>query len=176
MELTTNPFTVFETLSSKEELEQFRVKMSEGGFTPFRLFLERFRDWLKSYEDAGCERTSELLRTARELFPEPGAFSPSWASIWDEFESICFHKQTVFEAIPASEREGEWQVLIDNPYTNSELVCYPSLSFIEGAYMYAYFRTDLKQNEYIRLQKIQNVIMAFGSDREELSAGAHSNK
>lgn len=163
----TNPFDLFVKAASEEELQQFRQTVVEGGFTPFRLFLEGFRDKLKQFEDGECERVNQWIATAKRLFPEPGRFSPSWAEIWNEFEQIAQVKQTVLESIVGPEREGEWQILIDNPYTNSDLVCYPSLSFLEGAYMYAYFRTDLKQNEYIRLQKIQNVIMAFGSERSE---------
>ncbi|MEK8128424.1 hypothetical protein WMW72_10960 [Paenibacillus filicis] len=161
----TNPYITFEKAASEEELLQFQQKVTEGGFTAFRLFLEGFRSKLKEYVDQECTAVAERLATARRLFPEPTRFSPSWAAIWDEFEEIIAYKLTVLQSIQGEERDGEWQILIDNPYTNSDLVCYPSLTFFEGAYMYAYFRSDLKQNEFIRLQKIQTVILAFGSER-----------
>ncbi|WP_141334770.1 hypothetical protein [Paenibacillus sp. tmac-D7] len=165
----TTPFSIFEQASTDQELQQFRQTVVEGGFTAFRLFLEGFRDLLKRFEDGEIERVNRLLAAARQLFPEPGRFSPSWVDIWNEFEQIAQFKQTVLESIVGDDRAGEWQILIDNPYTNTDLACYPSLTFLEGAYLYAYFRSDLKQNEFIRLQKIQNVIMAFGSERSEPS-------
>lgn len=59
---------------------------------------------------------------------------------------------------------AEWQVLIDNPYSNQHIAVYPALSFQEAIYLYAYFRTSLEQNEYIRLQKIETVITNTGAD------------
>ncbi len=165
--MKTNPFADFEAADTEQELAAFRESIQSQGFTAFRLLLEGFRDRLKLFSDGDISSVSELLERARRMFPEPETFSPSWVNIWDEYERIASYKQTVLETIPPGEREGEWQVLLDNPYTNSDLVCYPGLGFLEGAYLYAYFRSDLKQNEYIRLQKIQNLVMAFGSERQE---------
>ncbi|CAG7621350.1 hypothetical protein PAESOLCIP111_02335 [Paenibacillus solanacearum] len=162
--MQSNPFTVFEQAGSEQALEQFRQSIVSEGFSGFRKFLDGFRDRLKRFDETEAETTAALLDCARKLFPAPVQFSPSWANVWKEFEQIIGYKRMVLDSVPAEERVGEWQILLDNPFTNSDIVCYPSLSFIEGAYMYAYFRTDLKQNEFIRLQKIQNVIMAFGSD------------
>ncbi|KEQ27424.1 hypothetical protein [Paenibacillus tyrfis] len=171
--MNTNPFADFKAAGTEQELAVFRESIQSQGFTAFRLLLEGFRDRLKQFSDGDIAAVNKLLAQAKQLFPEPGTFSPSWVNIWDEFERIAAYKQTVLETIPVEEREGEWQVLLDNPYTNSDLVCYPGLSFLEGAYLYAYFRSDLKQNEYIRLQKIQNLVMAFGSERQE---AANQNK
>ncbi|PUA35859.1 hypothetical protein C8Z91_28205 [Paenibacillus elgii] len=171
--MNTNPFADFEAAGTAQELAAIQESIRTQGFTSFRLLLEGFRDRLKQFSDGDIASVNKLLAQAKQLFPEPETFSPSWRSIWDEFERIAAYKQTVLETIPAEEREGEWQVLLDNPYTNSDLVCYPGLSFLEGAYLYAYFRSDLKQNEYIRLQKIQNLVMAFGSERQE---AANKNK
>lgn len=165
--MTTNPFALFEAATTEHELIQFQEFVRNAGFTAFRMFIDGFRDRLKTYEDAETGEIRRLLETAKRLFPEPREFSPSWDRIWEEYEHIVTYKQTVLETIPEADREGEWQILLDNPYTNADLVCYPNLSFMEGAYMYAYFRVDLKNNEYIRLQKIQNIIMAFGSERHE---------
>ncbi|TVY07253.1 hypothetical protein [Paenibacillus cremeus] len=159
-----NPFAVFEQASSEQELEQFQSLIQKEGFTAFRHFLDGFRERLKGFDETEIEKITTLLERAKQLFPVPGHFSPVWQVVWNEFEQLIAYKITVLESIPQADRDGEWQILIDNPFTNSDIVCYPSLSFIEGAYMYAYFRTDLKQNEYIRLQKIQNLIMAFGSE------------
>ncbi|WP_159887931.1 hypothetical protein [Paenibacillus puerhi] len=160
----TNPFVKFEQAASEDELQQFQQMIVEGGFTAFRRFLDGFRIKLKEYVDEEYAEMSDRIAAAKRLFPEPARFSPSWAHIWDEFEAIHTYKRTVLETIATENRDGEWQILIDNPYTNADLVCYPSLTFLEGAYMYAYFRADLKQNEFIRLQKIETVILAFGSE------------
>lgn len=165
--MNTNPFALFEAAITEDAQIHFQESILKGGFTPFRLFIDEFRERLKRYEDHESANINRLVALAKELFPEPQVFSPAWAHIWEEYELIVTYKQTVLETIPVDQREGEWQIILDNPYTNSDLVCYPNLSFMEGAYMYAYFRTDLKNNEYIRLQKIQNVIMAFGSERTE---------
>ncbi|MBP1155669.1 MULTISPECIES: hypothetical protein [unclassified Paenibacillus] len=165
--MNTNPFDLFEAAINEDEQRQFQELILKGGFTAFRLFIDGFRERLKHYEEHEHVNISRLIASAKELFPEPQAFSPAWAHIWEEYEFIVTYKQTVLETIPSDQREGEWQIILDNPYTTSDLVCYPNLSFMEGAYMYAYFRSDLKNNEYIRLQKIQNLIMAFGSERTE---------
>jgi hypothetical protein len=34
---------------------------------------------------------------------------------------------------------------------------------MRAAYLYSYFRPQMKKNEYIRLQKVQQVIMHYGS-------------
>lgn len=168
--MNTNLFDLFEAATTETELNTFQDTIRKGGFTSFRLFIDGFRERLKRCEDNDMANMRRLVTLAKKLFPQPQLFSPAWAQIWDEYELIVTYKLTVLETVPADQRDGEWQIILDNPYTNSDLICYPGLSFLEGAYMFAYFRTDLKNNEYIRLQKIQHVIMAFGSERAE-SAG-----
>lgn len=72
-------------------------------------------------------------------------------------------KIQVLQTIHKEDRDGEWQVIIDNPFAIQEVVCYPALNFLDAAYLYAYFRPDLEKNEYLRLQKIQTLVMEFGS-------------
>lgn len=162
MELTTNLFDRFAETSDEHELSAIREQLEAGGYSDFYRFLEHFRERLKRYGDEEAEQIRDLIQKARETFPNPGSISPSWQDIWGEFACIHEHKTQVLKKIPASEREGEWQILIDNPYTNREIACYPGLSFEEAAYLYGYFHHDLNQNEYIRLQKIQTVIMDYG--------------
>lgn len=165
--MKTNPFVQFEQADNEELLREFQERIRKDGFTGFRLFLEGFKEKLKRFDEPELAQMQSLIARAKQLFPEPGAFSPSWVKVWDDFEHMIAFKGLVFETIAEPEREGEWQIILDNPYTHQDIVCYPGLTFLEGAFLYAYFRTDLKQNEYIRLQKIQNVIMAFGSERPE---------
>lgn len=165
--MNNNPFAQFEAADTAELQQQLQDKVQSDGFTGLRLLLEGFKERLKRYSEPEQAHMEALIARAKRLFPKPGDFSPSWVSIWDDFEKMIAFKRFVFESVTPDGRDGEWQVIIDNPYTHQDIVCYPGLDFLDGAFLYAYFRTDLKQNEYIRLQKIQNVIMAFGSERAE---------
>ncbi|MFC5648481.1 hypothetical protein ACFPYJ_04945 [Paenibacillus solisilvae] len=138
------------------------------GFTALRRLLDEFRDYLRRFTDNEGERAEELLLFASTAIPEPGRISPSWAYIWQEYERIIRTKRYLFQTIPAADRDGEWQVLLDNPHSNQNIAVYPALTFLESIYMFAYFRTDLTNNEYIRLQKIANVVTFTGADQEGL--------
>lgn len=100
------------------------------------------------------------------MLPNPGQVSPSWANIWKEYDSIIRTKRFVLGSIPAAAREGEWQVLLDNPHSNQNIAVYPGLTFMEAIYMFAYFRSDMMPSEYIRLQKIDTLLTFTGTDRE----------
>ena len=97
------------------------------------------------------------------VFPEPSQYSPSFQFVWNELHTIFENKLQILHTVPIEEREGEWQILSDNPHTHREILCIPELNFLEAAYYYGYYRVDLKRNEYIRLQKVHNVHMEFGS-------------
>jgi hypothetical protein len=71
----------------------------------------------------------------------------------------------VLSCIPAEDRAGEWQVLIDNPYVPQQVVCYPALTFLDAAYMYGYFQRELKPHECLRLQKVTHLLIKNG-DKE----------
>jgi hypothetical protein len=151
-----------------EEPEQaFKSAMEASGYFSFYKFAEDFRNGLKSYSDADITHYGHKLDRARSLFPTPEQFSPSWGVLWEEFGIIFHAKNEALSAIPVSARDGEWQVLIDNPYTHQQVVCYPSLAFLEAAYMYGYFQRDLKPHECLRLQKVTELLLAYG--RKEAS-------
>ncbi|NBC68123.1 hypothetical protein GT003_03825 [Paenibacillus sacheonensis] len=163
-----NYFAQLKELRTGSDLEAFGESMRQAGFTPMRKFLDEFRVYLRAYEDAECGAAAELLRRAMKAVPEPGRMSPSWTYIWREYDGIVRTKAQIFRDIPASSRDGEWQVLLDNPFSNQNIAVYPGLTFIEAAYMFAYFRTELANNEYIRLQKIATVITVSGADSDGL--------
>ena len=71
-------------------------------------------------------------------------------------------KVYVYRKVPPGDREGEWQILMDNPYTNQEVVCYPGLTFDDAANLFAYFRPNLVKNEYLRMQKVSTAITEHG--------------
>lgn len=158
----TNPFEVFEQIDSEQSLAAFAEEIKAKGFTGFRLFLEGFTEKLKSFEEEETDRMLKLLSYAKSAFPVPANFSPVWQVVWNEYETIITTKAKVLKDIPGAEREGEWQIIIDNPFTNQDIVCYPGMPFLHAAYMFAYFRVDLKKNEFLRLQKIVSCITEFG--------------
>jgi hypothetical protein len=149
---------------AEEESEQtFKSAMEEAGYFAFYKFAEDFRNGLKSYSDADINHYRHKIDRARSLFPTPERFSPSWSVLWEEFEIIFNSKNDALSAIPADSRDGEWQVLIDNPYTHQPVVCYPNLVFLEAAYMYGYFKRDLKPHECLRLQKVAELLLSYGN-------------
>ncbi|MFC4777745.1 hypothetical protein ACFO9Q_13185 [Paenibacillus sp. GCM10023252] len=145
----------------RQALVVLGAELRAGGFSEVRRFLEDFRTFLRAYEDEGMEQAAGLLSLARQVLPDPGKISPSWKDIWQEFETIISVKNSTLRELEAGavSRDGEWQVLLDNPYTHQDIVVYPALSFLEAVYLFAYFRHGLAPNEYIRLQKINNIIV-----------------
>ncbi|XEC92536.1 hypothetical protein AB6A23_14105 [Paenibacillus tarimensis] len=157
-------FAAFCGLDRDDRLNSFGAELCKEGFTAVRRFLDDFRTYLRSYEDHQSEEASRLVARGRAALPEPKRISPSWADIWEEYAGIVKVKNSVLHQIPAGRRDGEWQVLLDNPYTNQNIVVYPAMTFLESAYLYAYFRIGLTENEYIRLQKVDTVISESGRD------------
>ncbi|WP_258171299.1 hypothetical protein [Paenibacillus sp. R14(2021)] len=155
-------------VKSDEAVDAVGLELQAAGFTPIRRFLDAFRLYLRNYEEHECRRAEVLLKRAMKALPEPGRFSPSWTYIWREFDGIVRTKEQVFRDIPAADRGGEWQVLLDNPFSNQNIAVYPGLTFLEAAYMFAYFGTELANNEYIRLQKIATVLTFSGADSSGL--------
>jgi hypothetical protein len=151
-------------LEQPEELADFGRRLAEQGFTTVRRFLEEIREYLRTYMDEEAEMAATVVQRALTALPTPGRISPSWQNIWQELQGIVRYKQEVLRSIPPETRSGEWQVLLDNPYSHQHIAVYPGLTFQEAAYMYAYFRTDLEPNEYIRLQKVETVIFHTGAD------------
>ena len=145
------------------QLKQLSQELLQGGYSAVFRFVEQFRERIKTFGDEEIEKMQQLITKGETFLPEPGAVSPSWQDLWEHFRLVTDYKINALKTIPASERDGEWQVLLDNPYTHQDIVCYPGLTFAEAAYLYGYFRSDLKKNEYIRMQKVQNLIMEFGS-------------
>ncbi|GIQ67717.1 hypothetical protein DUZ99_11635 [Xylanibacillus composti] len=149
-----------EEAATEEEKLTLGGIVAKEGYTLFYEWLESFKDKIKHYEEAEAEHISRLLKLAEEVIPNPGLISPSWSHIWEQLQRMIAAKNEVLKQVPQTERNGEWQVILDNPYSNDPIVCYPHLSFMEGAYLYGYFRADLLKNEYVRLQKIMTLIQS----------------
>jgi len=157
-----NPFSLFEQAKPGPQLQELAARIRQEGHSCFRRFIDSFTAAIKAAQDGEFERIDRLIAQAQTLFPIPAEFSPSWQKIWDELREMNANKQSVLAAIPAGDRSGEWQIIIDNPKAIQEVVCYPALPFLDAANLYAYFRPQLDKNEYIRLQKIQTVIQQVG--------------
>jgi len=153
---------LFVNAETDRDCELVRQRIEEGGYSGFNELLDHLKHQLKLCDETTMDGVQAALAKAKEMIPQPGKISPSWEYIWEEMERFLRYKQEVFSRVPHTEREGEWQIVMDNPFTNDNIVCYPGLSFTEGAYLYAYFRDRLRDNEYIRLQKVVHVIVTEG--------------
>jgi hypothetical protein len=155
-------FEQFQLAKTIVEYNELRTMFEHGGYSLFSQLLEGLKEYLIKCDETMLEQAKQLIVKGREIVPHPVVISPSWEKVWGEMELLIFHKGEALRSIPLSEREGEWQIIMDNPFTNEGISCYPALSFSDAAYLYAYFRKDLRKNEYIRLQKIMNVVMSHG--------------
>ena len=161
--MNRNQWQQLELGISEEELATWKASIDEGGYSAFHMLLEGFKHKLKHLQESNEQAIFSWIRKAREIFPEPEKFSPSWAHVWEEMQQIAETKAKLLHTVSPTEREGEWQIILDNPHTIQEVVCHPGLTFDEASYLYSYFRPGLQKNEYIRLQKIQSIIMEVGS-------------
>ncbi|MDF2926869.1 MAG: hypothetical protein K0R57_5783 [Paenibacillaceae bacterium] len=144
------------------EYAALRQEYKQGGYSMFSELLEGLRQLLLSSEEGTMAQVQDAVAKGRAIIPDPGSISPSWERVWDDYERCIEYKREALAAIAPEDREGEWQIVMDNPFTNDGIACYPALSFAEAAYLYAYFRKDLKKNEYLRLQKIINLLTTEG--------------
>ncbi|MFC5403637.1 hypothetical protein [Cohnella soli] len=153
---------------NSSQLEQtYKEAMEKAGYFAFYTFVEDFRNGLRGYADSEIELFARLLARSRELFPLPERFSPSWGGLWDEFEMIIAAKNEALASVSATERDGEWQIILDNPYSHNSVVCYTALPFLEASYLYGYFQRDLKPHELLRLQRVSVILQTNG--RKEAS-------
>lgn len=148
--------------SSVEDIETLKQEYKAGGYSMFNELLEGLKSLLTMADEEQMIQVKELVLKGKLVIPDPGAISPSWERIWEDYEKYIVRKMDALSAVKPELRGGEWQIVMDNPYTNEGIACYPSLSFVEAAYLYAYFRKDLKKNEYLRLQKIVNLLSTEG--------------
>lgn len=158
---------LYEQLSRSQEAEwtQLRAYIEKEGYGAFRNLVDEFKSAIKKATDIDEEEVSARIEAAERMFPEPAKFSPTWQIIWRELRDMLRWKVYIYREVPPNDREGEWQILMDNPFTNQEVVCYPCLTFDESANLFAYFRPNLESNEYLRLQKVSTAITENGGGR-----------
>ena len=158
-----NPYEHLIKASSIEQLKELQQLLKIEGYSYFRRILDGLKDQLKAFTDDDIDDFILIFNKAKQCVPQPGRISPAWETIWSELEQIMTYKIELLQSIPLAERVGEWQIIMDNPYTNQEVVCYPNLTFLDAAYLYGYFRPLLEKNEYIQVQKVQNILTVLGS-------------
>jgi len=144
------------------ELEEWSGRVAGAGYAAVRRMIAYAEKRIEAFADGEKESVERMLDRCRRLGPLPGGVSPAWETVWDRLHRMLEAKDAVLKSVPPEERDGEWQIVMDNPYTTAEVVCYPGLTFLRAAYLYGYFVPELKQNEYIRVQKVRTVIMHFG--------------
>ncbi|WP_409341173.1 hypothetical protein [Paenibacillus sp. MBLB4367] len=148
---------------TQDDAEQLRKTFEQGGYSLFSELLNELKSKLTMCDETLIGEMKHCVAKGKRIVSQPESISPAWEGIWNKLEKQIELKEFVLGQIPQEERAGEWQIVMDNPFTNDGIVCYPALSFIEAAYLYAYFRVDLKKTEYIRLQKVISLIVTQGS-------------
>jgi hypothetical protein len=148
-----------DTHQQKEELTGILKSQGYSFINEWIIQLEKEIKWL---EEKDLSRLQELLRKAEDILPEPEQHSPLWRNLWREIKLILIYKMRVFVKVEESERDGEWQVILENPASNEGLTTHAHLTFSEAAYLYAKFRKDLAVKEHISLQRVKTFIAENG--------------
>src|SRR5690554_4161007 len=123
-----SPFELFLKAETEQQTIELQDLMNKGGYSVFYIFLESFKKHIQLFRDDDAELMKALVARGRAMLPNPGAMSPSWTYIWDKLDNMISYKLRVLLAVAQDDRNGDWQVLIDNPSTNREVACYPGLT------------------------------------------------
>src|SRR5690349_15040200 len=89
-----------------------------GGYSAFSDLLDGLKRLMAEAQEEQALRLEELVLKGRKMIPDPGAISPSWETIWEDFDRYIAYKLEAMARVAASDREGEWQIVMNNPYTN----------------------------------------------------------
>lgn len=147
-------FTEFINVNTPEAQSALLDKIVSTGYTHLRYLVDEMKDAIRRAEDEDFPLLTKWIAQARQMIPDPSQISPYYQAVWDQLAKILAYKQEAFHQIAKDQRQGEWQIVYNNPNTNDDLLCIPSLSFAEAAYLYAKYRLDLKKAEILRLQKV----------------------
>lgn len=157
-----NSFQFFEQATDAGEKAALKTFMDEGNYSHFSVIVNQMRERIRHADEQQLDKLSGLIDKGEQIFPEPEKYSPSWDGLWQDYRTLVDYKASVLRSVPEQDRDGEWQVLMDNPFTTEGIVCYTSLGFLEAAYMFAYFRQGLQKTEHLRLQKVVNKLVYQG--------------
>ncbi|MFV9510038.1 hypothetical protein [Tepidibacillus sp. LV47] len=155
-------FEDFKSLMTEEDRQDFKKAVEQAGFAAFNELNRSFYDELKKLEENGFETMEEWIELGRKLFPDLTQFSPSWEFFWDEISQIYQNKKEFYQLVPKEERNGEWQVLFDNPFSTDGIVCHTGKNFAEATYLAAKYQLSMKKAEILKLQKVSQTIIKRG--------------
>ncbi|MFX0559830.1 hypothetical protein TEPIDINF_001236 [Tepidibacillus infernus] len=155
-------FEQFTQLSLEEEKIEFKNKLEAVGFTAMNQLIQDFYEKLKNMDELEFDQIKKWLQWGSELFPNLSVISPSWENTWQDLAKIYDVKVGYFMEIPKEQRDGEWQVLFDNPFSTEGVVCHPRKTFNEATYLAAKYQLYMKKAEIVELQKIQLCYMKRG--------------
>ena len=154
--------TFYERFLTTTNEEQLAQEIKSLSYKDIYDWITRLTNELEIASEGEFARLEELIQNAATILPDPQSYSPSWDGIWTELQAILEIKQQVFKKIPPQERDGEWQLLFDNPFSTEGMVNHVNLTFDKAAYMFAKYRKDLAKLEYVSLQKVQRFITENG--------------
>lgn len=155
-------FEEFIKLDTPDKKAEFLDKLLANAYTNLRNLTDQLTESIRKAEEADFPVIAGWIQQARHLIPDPHQISPYYQSVWDKLLKVLTYKQEAFMSFAQDHRDGEWQIVFNNPNTHDELLCIPSLTFTEACYMFAKYRTDLKQNEILRLQKVTDHLTTTG--------------
>lgn len=150
-------------IRTDEQKLSFKKNIENIGFSALNRLILSFYDKLKFMEEKEFKEVKRWVELGKELFPNLFLISPSWENTWEELMGIYTIKVALFEEVPQNQRDGEWQVIFDNPLSNDEIVCNPNLSFVVATYLMAKYQLHLKKAEYVKLQKVALSITKKGN-------------
>lgn len=142
------------SLENEQESEQFVKEIQEQGFMALNNLINSFYEKIKEMEDKEFKQVEIWIQLGKDLLPDLATFSPTWSNTWKNLQTIFERKVEFYSQVPLAEREGEWQVLFDNPFITDDIVCNSNLKFAEATYLIAKYLLNLKKSEIVKLQKV----------------------
>ncbi|MBO8171186.1 MAG: hypothetical protein H0Z33_04745 [Bacillaceae bacterium] len=138
--------------------------MTSEGFSGVRSLIYRLKQELEDVDEPDFAWMDRQLEKGRKWIPDPETYSPSWKGIWDVMEQEFTLKKKAYDRVPPADREGEWQIVINNPFSTEGVICHTDLTFPRAAYLFGHFRRNLHRHELIKFQKAMTVFRETGEE------------
>jgi len=156
-------FERFIHLSDESDKLDFKQSIEKAGFSAINQWIHSLYDHVKKMDEPEFNQVKRWLECGKELFPDLAVYSPSWANTWKELFEIHRRKADYYFTVSSDQRDGEWQVLYDNPFATDGIVCHTNKTFPEATYLAAKYQLGLKRAEYVKLQKVLTSLVHRGS-------------
>ncbi|OEF99928.1 hypothetical protein BHF71_07415 [Vulcanibacillus modesticaldus] len=155
-------FNNFIEIATEEQKLNFKKSIEQEGFSAINQFIRSFYEKIKEMDQDEFEQVKNWLKKGEELFPNLVDFSPSFENTWRDLLQLYQIKVELFSQVPVDQRDGEWQILYDNPYSTEPIVCHSNKNFVEATYLMAKYQLGIKKAEIVKLQKVITVIIKNG--------------